>query len=98
VCVPQCYVDGDTSSLTAAARALLKIQSQFGIIPNVKSKGAAARKVIQKLLHMRREDETLDAQLIGEKQTYALRKQIDTLVVLDREVGQPCFLFCMLTD
>ena len=51
----QCYVDGDTSALNAVAQSLHKLQTTFGLINHVKSKGAASRKVIQKLLHLRRE-------------------------------------------
>lgn len=48
----KCYVDGDTSSLSSAARAIAKVQHMFGcggIIPNIRSKGAASRKVLQKV-------------------------------------------------
>lgn len=55
----QCYLDGDTSSLGSVARALLKLQRSFGVFPRVSSKGAAAKKVLQLLLHYRREEETL---------------------------------------
>lgn len=77
----KCYVDGDTTSLNAAARALSKIQSLYGVIPNVRSKGAASRKVIQKLLHMRREDESSQSQLQPDRKPFATRREIDTLVV-----------------
>lgn len=53
---PQCNVDGDYSSLNIIAEALLKIQMQFGIIPNIRSKGHASRKVLQKMLSMRVEE------------------------------------------
>lgn len=51
----QCYVDGDTSALNAVAQSLHKLQTTFGLINNIKAKGAASKKVIQKLLHLRRE-------------------------------------------
>lgn len=55
----ECYLDGDTSSLGSVARALMKLQKSFGVIPKVTSKGAAAKKVLQLLLHYRREEEVL---------------------------------------
>jgi hypothetical protein len=55
----QCYLDGDTSSLSTIARALMKFQNSCGVFPNVKSKGSASKKVIQMLLHFRREEELL---------------------------------------
>lgn len=80
----QCYVDGDTSSLNIVARALHRLQSTLGVIPNVKSKGAASRKVLQKLLHLRREEaaqvQNLSSAIPG------IRPEIHTLVVIDREV------------
>ena len=89
----QCYVDGDTSLLHAAARALNKIQTLFGVIPNVKSKGTLSRKVIQKLLRLRREDDnnrTNDASHHHHHHYHHHHhhhhREIDTLVVIDREV------------
>lgn len=73
----QCYIDGDTSSLHVVAAALHRLQKVLGLIPNIKSKGAASRKVLQKLLHLRREDA---------REPYPIKSGIDTLVVLDREV------------
>lgn len=52
----QCNVDGDFSSLNIIAEALLKVQMQFGIIPNVRSKGHASKKVLQKMMAMRVEE------------------------------------------
>lgn len=80
----QCYVDGDTSPLNIVARALNRLQNTFGVIQNVKSKGAASRKVLQKLLHLRRE-EAVNMQGSAFPGN-SLRSEIHTLVVLDREV------------
>ena len=59
---PQCYVDGDLSSLNVIALALLKLQFIFGIIPNVRSKGLGARKVLQKMMRLRVEEEDTERQ------------------------------------
>lgn len=53
----QCYVDGDLSSLNTVAMGLLKLQSLFGVIPNIKSKGLGSKKVLQKMFRMRVEEE-----------------------------------------
>ncbi len=74
----QCYVDGDTASLSAVARSLNQVQNVYGVIPNVKSKGAASRKVLQKLLHIRREEEQNSR---NEAQRISLRHDIDTLIL-----------------
>ena len=55
----QCFLDGDISSLGSVAKTLMKLQKTFGIIPHVKSKGAVSKKVLQLLLHFRREEELL---------------------------------------
>lgn len=53
----QCYVDGDTSSLNSVAHALVKFQSIYGTIPHIKCKGAASRKILQKMMEMKRDNE-----------------------------------------
>lgn len=63
-------MDGDTSPLNAAARALLQVQHLYGVIPSIKSKGAAARKVLQKLFHLRRESEAQGAAARAAAVTY----------------------------
>jgi hypothetical protein len=37
--------------------ALQKMQGMYGIIPNIKSKGLGAKKVLQKLFHLRVEED-----------------------------------------
>ena len=54
----QCYVDGDTSSLNMIAHSIHKLQNLFGIITNIKSKGAGSKKVLQKLLQLRKSQHT----------------------------------------
>ncbi len=102
----ECYVDGDASSLNVVASALHKLQLQFGTIPQVKSKGAASRKVLQKMLHLRRKETLLESHENGHKpySAYASnvmggsgRPEIDTLVVLDREMDLVSPLLSPLT-
>jgi hypothetical protein len=76
----QCYVDGDLSSLNVVAQSLLKFQSMFGVIPNVKSKGVAARKVLQRMMHRRFEEEESAAELSSASSERA-KNDVDTLVV-----------------
>ena len=80
----QCYVDGDTSYLHAAARSLCKLQNLVGVIPNIKSKGVLSRKVIQKLMRLRREDDNNISRNGYEMGHH--HREIDTLVVIDRDV------------
>lgn len=54
----------------------MRLQALFGVIPNLKSKGPSARAVLDMMLRMRREEG--DASLAA--------PEIDTLIILDREV------------
>ena len=105
----ECYVDGDASSLGIVASALSKLQSQLGVIPHVKTKGAASRKVVQKMLHLRRNEarervnERIDPfSMSGVGHAVAnnpasMGSKIDTLFVLDREVDLVSPLLSPLT-
>lgn len=61
-----CYVDGDTSSLNLIAQSLHKLQSLYGVIPNVKSKGSASKKILQKLLQLRKQQH--DSNVMAQQQ------------------------------
>lgn len=50
------------------------------MIPHVKSKGAASRKVVQKLFHMRREADGLNPQAGGDSSNLS-RHEIDSLIM-----------------
>ncbi len=78
----QCYVDGDLSCLNVIAQAIARLQNVYGVIPNVKSKGVGARKVLQRLMHRRVDEESLVDKEghpggIGSNQ----RNEIDTLMM-----------------
>jgi hypothetical protein len=78
----QCYVDGDLSCLNIIAQGIGRLQSIYGIIPHVKSKGVGARKVLQRLMHKRVDDESFaekDGHSIASEQSQ--RHEIDSLVV-----------------
>lgn len=78
----ECYSAGDLSSLSTVAAALQKVQTLFGVIPNVKCKGSLGKKVLAQLLHLRKEEEGfLERDHAGMR-----RADIDTLVLLDRDV------------
>lgn len=62
-------MDGDLSSLTVVAQALLKMQMLFGVIPNVRSKGSCAKKVLQKLMSLRVEEVEQEQKLLQEQQS-----------------------------
>ena len=77
------YVDNDSSSVQVMALGIQKLQSLFGIIPNVKCKGEISKKVIQRILELQREENIYQSQSPSGA-PLRLRNDIDTLVVLDR--------------
>jgi hypothetical protein len=83
----QCYVDGDLSCLNTISAALNRLQQQFGLIHNVKTKGVGAKKVLQRMLHARVEDFASNAN--KDSTTYneeiQARGIIETLIIVDRE-------------
>lgn len=74
----QCSVDGDLSSLTVVAQALLKVQMLFGVIPNVRSKGHCAKKVLQKMMSLRVEEVEQEQKLLQEQQSSLNSTQVPT--------------------
>lgn len=71
-------MDGDLSSLTVVAQALLKVQMLFGVIPNVRSKGHCAKKVLQKMMSLRVEEVELEQKLLQEQQSSLNSTQVPT--------------------
>lgn len=74
------HLDADPTALHPAARALTALQASFGNIPSVYGKGRAARQVCDLAAKMRKE-------LAGSGASSKMQSQIDTLVIIDRQVG-----------
>eukprot|EP01094_Clydonella_sp_ATCC50884_P027895 TRINITY_DN8212_c0_g1_i1.p1 TRINITY_DN8212_c0_g1~~TRINITY_DN8212_c0_g1_i1.p1 ORF type:complete len:596 (+),score=194.45 TRINITY_DN8212_c0_g1_i1:119-1906(+) len=74
-CFAECFVDEDRTSLFYVARALMKLQSIFGIIPVIRGKGHCASAVKDMMLRMRREMALEDNTVVPE---------IDSLFLIDR--------------
>lgn len=56
-CFRDAFVQGDSGSLLQVARALHKIQTVYGHIPSIRSKGPMAKTVLDLLLRMTREED-----------------------------------------
>ncbi|RWS28893.1 Vacuolar protein sorting-associated protein 33A-like protein [Leptotrombidium deliense] len=72
-----CVIDGDYSSLYHASRAIMTLQSLYGVIPNVYGQGKYAQQVMDLIGRMRRE--------LGGKE-YQIVPQIDCILLIDRNV------------
>ncbi|KAG6558151.1 hypothetical protein Mapa_000332 [Marchantia paleacea] len=72
-------VDGDLSALWYLGRAITLLQSQFGVIPNIKGKGKAAVQVADILNRMQREQ-------MPDANAAVVTPEIDTMILIDRQV------------
>jgi hypothetical protein len=79
-CFKDFYVDNDKTNLHTVAGSIIKLQTIFGMIPNVKYKGVMSKIVWQMMTHFKREQEVA-GNPIG-----VLDPEIDTLVLIDRNV------------
>ncbi|RHZ50271.1 hypothetical protein Glove_502g6 [Diversispora epigaea] len=75
------YLDGDYTSIYYAARALMKLQTLFGLFPRVLGKGDCAKHLADMLLRMRREVAVDDP-----SSTLVVSQNIDSLIIIDRSV------------
>lgn len=83
----ECFLDGDKTSLLYIARAIMRIQRLYGVIPNIKGKGACAKIVADMLFRMRRETDNEEPK----------SPEIDTLILIDRQVDMVTPMCTQLT-
>ncbi|PIA46130.1 hypothetical protein AQUCO_01600416v1 [Aquilegia coerulea] len=83
------HVDGDASSLWHIAKSIHKLESSFGVIPNVRAKGKASVRVADILDRMQVEDPIISSD-VGPP-------EINTLILLDREVDMVTPMCSQLT-
>ncbi|KAJ8448579.1 hypothetical protein Cgig2_012223 [Carnegiea gigantea] len=84
----ECLVDSDTSSLWHIAKAIHKLESSFGLIPNVRAKGKASLRVADILERVQTEEPVNVSDVLPE---------ISTLILLDREVDMVTPMCSQLT-
>ena len=83
------FVEGDSTSLFYVARALMKMQSMYGVIPHIKGKGVTSQQIATMMLKMRREMQ------LGLTQTEP--PAISEIVLIDRLVDPITPMLTMLT-
>lgn len=83
------FVEGDSTSLFYVARALMKMQSMYGVIPLIKGKGVTSQQIATMMLKMRREMQ------LGLVQ--AEPPAISELILIDRLVDPVTPMLTMLT-
>uniref|UniRef100_A0ACD5Z0I3 Uncharacterized protein n=1 Tax=Avena sativa TaxID=4498 RepID=A0ACD5Z0I3_AVESA len=85
----ECLIEGDTSSVWHVAKAIHKLEFAFGVIPNIRAKGLASTKAAELLNNMQLED-PVNMDNMG-------MPEIDTLILLDREVDMVTPMCSQLT-
>ncbi|KAJ3023189.1 hypothetical protein HKX48_003967 [Thoreauomyces humboldtii] len=91
------YLDGDTTAVFSLAKAIMKLQTMFGIIPKIVGKGQHSRTLADLLLRMRRE---LVANANDEHMSNCIfpsHSEIDSMIVIDRNVDLVTPLCTQLT-
>ncbi|XP_038056680.1 vacuolar protein sorting-associated protein 33A-like [Patiria miniata] len=73
----ECYLQNDLTTMFYVAKALMKIQALYGIIPKIYGKGTLSKHVADTILRLRRE-------MAGNERQ--VQPQIDTLLLIDRTV------------
>ncbi|KAM7265316.1 hypothetical protein ACFE04_002999 [Oxalis oulophora] len=74
-------VDGDTTSLWHISKAIHKLELSFGVIPHIRAKGKASVRVADILGRLQTEEPV--------NSTDMSTPEINTLILLDREISSP---------
>ncbi|KAL1923818.1 uncharacterized protein VTP21DRAFT_8798 [Calcarisporiella thermophila] len=77
------FLDGDTTAVYQAAKALMSLQGMYGIIPRIVGKGEYAKLLADMLIRMRREMAADDDSTLVRSPT---SPHIDSIIILDRSV------------
>jgi vacuolar protein sorting-associated protein 33A len=86
------HQNGDLSSISSSAQALMQLQSTHGLFPRLTGKGDKAKTLADMLLKMRQEsiiDSRTTLYGVGQSQS------IESLIIIDREVD---FITPLLTQ
>ncbi|KAF9906448.1 hypothetical protein BX616_000721 [Lobosporangium transversale] len=88
------YLDKDTTSIYYAAKALMRLQGIYGWFPRILGKGEHSKALCDMMLRMRREMAVDDLEA---SQTTQMSQNIDSLIILDRDVDLVTPLCTQLT-
>uniref|UniRef100_A0A7S1KPA5 Sec1-like protein n=1 Tax=Percolomonas cosmopolitus TaxID=63605 RepID=A0A7S1KPA5_9EUKA len=79
----ECTLDGDLSSLYYIAKAIMKLQSMYGLIPHVKAKGDMSTSVAKMMLRMQRQ---MSATHTHQNTLFNHSPSIHQLLLIDRSI------------
>ncbi|KAI8098314.1 Sec1-like protein [Gilbertella persicaria] len=81
------YLDGDQTSIYYAAKALMRLQSIYGLFPRIMGKGDAAKQLADMLLRMRKEQAVIDNTVTKTPSLLnTISNHIDQFIIIDRNV------------
>ncbi|KAJ1555943.1 COP9 signalosome complex subunit 1, partial [Cladochytrium tenue] len=81
------FLDEDTSTVYYVAKAMMKLQSMFGVIPTIIGKGHCAKLLCDLMVRMKRElAMNLEEASGTADQIFPARSEFDSVIVLDRTV------------
>lgn len=84
-----CFIEGDKTSLFYVAKALMRMQTMFGIIPQIRGKGLASQHIVSMMLRMKLEMRSSDIQVDF--------PAISQLILIDRLTDPTTPMLTMLT-
>ncbi|XP_078360973.1 vacuolar protein sorting-associated protein 33A-like isoform X2 [Oculina patagonica] len=84
----ECYLENDYTSLFYVANSLMTLQTLYGTIPKIYTKGTMSKRVLDMMMRKKREAADSENQV---------SPQIDTLLLIDRNVDLLTPLFTQLT-
>lgn len=84
----ECYLEDDYTSLFYIANSLMTLQTLYGTIPKIFAKGEMSKRVLDMMIRKKREAADSENQV---------SPQIDSLLLIDREVDLLTPLFTQLT-
>ncbi|KJE88792.1 vacuolar protein sorting-associated protein 33A [Capsaspora owczarzaki ATCC 30864] len=91
----ECNLDGDPTSLFYVARSIMKLQTVYGIIPQIVGKGPHAKHVAEMMLRLRRELATSAS--ASSAPELSVSPEIDTILLIDRTIDLVTPLCTQLT-
>ncbi|XP_066018238.1 vacuolar protein sorting-associated protein 33A isoform X2 [Pocillopora verrucosa] len=84
----ECYLENDSTSLFYVANSLMTLQTLYGTIPKIYAKGDMSKLVLDMMMRKKREAADAENQV---------SPQIDTLLLIDRNIDLLTPLFTQLT-
>ncbi|KAJ3333130.1 hypothetical protein HDU76_011207 [Blyttiomyces sp. JEL0837] len=91
------FLEGDISSIYYVAKAIMKFQTVYGVIPRILGKGANAKRLYTLISRMKRELTANEDDDVESLRVFPAGTEVDSIVILDRTVDMVTPLCTQLT-